>query len=97
MFRKEENGHNVVVTSAVWDMNAAISRAIQELREGRFKAADYREWSMMRRGGARLAPCYELEDRIPAAAKARVRQVKADILAGHFTVEINDAQPESTY
>lgn len=94
---KEENGHNVVVTSAVWDMNAAISQAIRAVREGRFKAADYREWSMMRRGGARLAPYYEFEDRIPAAAKARVKQLKADILAGRYTVEINDAQPESTY
>ena len=94
---REENGRNVVVTSALWDMNAAIRNAIKEVKEGRFKAVDYREWTMMRRGGARLAPYYEFEDRIPAAAKARVAEVRADILAGRYVVEINDAVPKSTY
>lgn len=94
---REENGRNVVVTSALWDMNAAIANAIREVREGQFKAADYREWTMMRKGGARLAPYYEFEDRIPPAAKARVAQVQADILAGRYVVEIDDTEPRSTY
>ena len=94
---QDENGRNVVVTSALWDMNAAIRNAIREVKEGRFKAADYREWTMMRKDGARLAPYYEFEGRIPAAAKARVAEVQADILAGRYVVEINDTEPKSTY
>ena len=94
---REEDGANVVVTSALWDMNPAIAHAVREVAEGRFQAADYREWTMMRRGGARLAPYYEFEDRIPAAAKARVEEVEADILAGRYVVEINDETPASTY
>ena len=94
---KEENGENVVVTSALWDMRPAIDRAIGLVKEDRFEAADYREWSTMRRGGARLAPYYEFEDRIPAAAKKRVAEVAADILAGRYVVEINDEEPHSTY
>ena len=94
---KEENGKDVVVTSALWDMNAAIGRAIGLVRKGRFKAEDYREWTMMRKGGASLAPYYEFEDRIPAAAKARVEKVKADILSGKTVVRINDTEPKSTY
>ena len=94
---QEENGGNVVVTSALWDMNAAIANAVTEVREGRFRAVDYREWSTMRRGGASLAPYYEFSARIPAAAKARVEAVEADILAGRFEVEINDEAPKSTY
>ncbi len=94
---RKENGKNVVVTSALWDMNAAIRNAIREVKEGRFKAVDYREWTMMRRGGARLAPYYEFEDRIPTAAKARVAEVQAEILAGRYVVEINDTVPKSTY
>ena len=94
---KEENGRNVVVTSALWDMNPAITHAIREVAEGRFGAADYREWTMMRRGGARLAPYYEFEDRIPASAKARVEEIGAGILAGRYTVEINDDAPASTW
>ena len=94
---KEENGTDVVVTSALWDMNAAISNAITEVKEGRFEAADYKEWTMMQKGGASLAPYYEFEDRIPAEAKAKVEEVKAQILSGAFVVEINDEEPKSTY
>ena len=94
---KEENGTDVVVTSALWDMNAAISNAIQEVKEGRFEAVDYREWTMMQRGGASLAPYYEFEDRIPADAKARVEELTAAILSGDFVVEIIDDEPTSTY
>lgn len=93
---QEENGANVVVTSALWDMNPAVTHAVRQVAEGRFRAADYREWSMMRRGGARLAPYYEFEERIPAAAKARVEEVEADILAGRYVVEIDDETPAST-
>ncbi len=94
---KEENGTDVVVTSALWDMNPAISNAIVEVREGRFKAVDYREWTMMQKGGASLAPYYEFESRIPAAAKRKVEEVKAAILDGSFVVEIIDDEPKSTY
>lgn len=94
---REENGGNVVVTSALWDMNPAVTHAVRQVANGRFEAADYREWSMMRRGGARLAPYYEFEDRIPAAAKARVEEVAADILAGRYVVEIDDEAPASTW
>ena len=94
---KEENGENVVVTSALWDMRPAIDHAISLVKAGRFEAADYKEWSTMRRGGARLAPYYEFENRIPAAAKTRVAEVTTDILAGRYVVEIDDEEPRSTY
>ena len=94
---KEENGTDVVVTSALWDMNAAISNAIQEVKDGKFTASDYKEWTMMQKGGASLAPYYEFEDRIPADAKAMVEQVAADILSGAYVVEIIDDEPKSTY
>lgn len=94
---KEENGTDVVVTSALWDMNAAISNAIQEVKEDRFTASNYKEWTMMQKGGASLAPYYEFEDRIPADAKAMVEELAAKILAGEFVVEIIDDEPKSTY
>ena len=94
---REENGRDVVVTSALWDMGPAIGEAIRAVGEGRFEAADYREWTMMRRGGADLAPYYEFEDRLPAPARARVKRLTANILAGWFTVEIDDDEPKSTF
>ena len=94
---KEENGENVVVTSALWHMEAAIAHAISRVKDGSFKAENYKEWTMMQKGGASLAPYYEFEDRIPAEAKAKVEEVKAQILSGAYTVEIIDEEPKSSF
>ena len=94
---KEENGMDVVVTSALWDMNAAISNAIGEVKAGTFKAVNYKEWTMMQKGGSSLAPYYEFDAKIPADAKAKVAAIQADIMAGKHTVEIIDDEPKSTF
>ncbi len=94
---KEENGKDVVVTSALWHMESAINNAIAEVAAGKFEARDYKEWTMMAKGGASLAPYYEFESKISDDIKARVAKVQADIMAGKFTVEINDKQPKSTF
>jgi len=94
---KEENGTDVVVTSALWHMENAIAHAIAQVKAGSFAAADYKEWTMMQKGGASLAPYYEFDSRIPADAKAKVAALKADILAGKYTVEINDEEPKSSF
>jgi len=94
---KEENGKDVVVTSALWHMESAIGHAIKLVKEGKFAAEDYRDWTMMQKGGASLAPYYEFEDKIPAAAKAKVEELARKIKAGEFTVKINDEKPVSTF
>ena len=94
---KEENGTGVVVTSALWDMTSAINYAIAQTKAGTFQAEDYKEWTMMAKGGASLAPFYEFEDKIPADIKAKVKALEADIKAGKFTVAINDTEPKSTF
>ncbi len=94
---KEENGKDVVVTSALWHMEAAIAHAINLVKQGEFKSADYKEWTMMAKGGASLSPYYEFEDRIPADTKARVEETKKRILSGDFVVKINDEEPKSTF
>jgi len=94
---KEENGTDVVVTSALWHMEEAIANAIAQVKAGSFKAENYKEWTMMRKGGASLAPYYEFEDRIPVEAKAKVEEVKAKILSGEFSVTINDEEPKSSF
>ena len=94
---KEENGKDVVVASALWHMESAINNAIAEVKSGSFKAADYKEWTMMAKGGASLSPYYEFEGKISGDIKARVAKLQADIMAGKFTVEINDEEPKSTF
>lgn len=94
---KEENGKDVVVTSALWHMESAINYAIDLVKKGQFKAEDYKEWTMMAKGGATLAPYYEFDGKIPATIKAKVAETSAAIMAGKYTVEINDDQPKSTF
>jgi basic membrane lipoprotein Med (substrate-binding protein (PBP1-ABC) superfamily) len=94
---KEENGKDVVVTSALWHMEPSVNRAIDEVKKGTFKAEDYKEYTMMQKGGASLAPYYEFEARIPADAKALVEKTRKEILDGTFVVPINDEEPKSTF
>ncbi len=94
---KEENGTDVVVTSALWHMESAINNAIADVKAGTFKAEDYKEWTMMAKGGASLAPYYEFDSKISSDIKAKVAKTQADIMSGSFTVVINDEQPKSTY
>jgi len=94
---KEENGTDVVVASALWHMENAINHAVGLVKEGKFTAENYKEWTMMQKGGASLSQFYEFEAKIPAAAKTKVEELTAKIKAGEFEVEINDAEPKSTF
>lgn len=94
---KEENGTDVVVTSALWHMEPAIGHAIEQVKMKTFKAEDYRDFTMMAKGGASLSPYYEFEASIPADILAKVKETAAAIKAGTFTVKINDDEPKSTF
>jgi basic membrane protein A and related proteins len=94
---KEENGKDVVVASALWHMENAINHAIDQVNAGTFKAENYKEWTMMTKGGASLSSFYEFDGKIPADIKAKVADLTAQIKAGKFVVDINDEQPKSTF
>src|SRR3546814_5373270 len=76
-------------------MEPAIDHAIAQVNAGTFKAEDYREWTMMKAGGASLSPFYEFDDKIPAETKARIEALTAQIKAGELVVPVNDAEPKS--
>jgi len=94
---KEENGTDVVVTSALWNMDNAVNQAIALVKAGKFKAENYKKWTMMGKGGAALSPFYEFEDRIPSDIKAKVMEAKTAIKAGSLVIKINDEEPKSTF
>lgn len=94
---KEENGTDVVVASALWYMESAIGHAVEMVKAGTFTGEDYKEWTMMTKGGAALSPYYEFEDKLSAEIKSKVAETAAAITAGSFAVEINDEEPKSTF
>lgn len=94
---KEENGTDVVVASALWHMESAIGHAVELVKAGTFKADDYKEWTMMAKGGASLSPYYEFEATLTSEIKDEVAKSAAAIKDGSFVVEINDDEPKSTF
>jgi basic membrane protein A and related proteins len=94
---KEENGTDVVVASALWHMENAIDYAIEKVKAGTYAAENYKDWTMMQKGGASLSSFYEFDGKIDADVKAKVSDLAAQIKAGSFTVEINDEEPKSTF
>lgn len=94
---KEENGTDVVVASALWNMEPAIGHAVEMVKAGTFKGEDYREWTMMAAGGASLSPYYEFEDKLASETKAAITAKQDEIKSGSFVVEINDNEPKSTF
>ena len=92
----QEQYPDTVVASALWHMEPSIDRAIKLVKEGKFTAEDYGPYSMMKHKGSELAPLGTFEKKVPADIVAKVKAKEADILAGKFTVKVDDSQPKST-
>ncbi|MFT3778815.1 MAG: BMP family protein [Ottowia sp.] len=87
---------DTVVASALWHMEPSVDRAIKLVKEGKFTAEDYGPYSLMKHKGSSLAPLGTFEKKVPADLAAKVKAREADILAGKFTVKVDDSQPKST-
>ena len=87
---------DTVVASALWNMEPTVDRAIKLVKEGKFAAEDYGIYSTMKYKGSELAPLGTFEKKVPADIVAKVKAKEADILAGKFTVKVDDSQPKST-
>jgi len=87
---------DTVVASALWHMEPSIDRAIKLAKEGKFGAEDYGIYSTMKHKGSELAPLGTFEGKVAADVMAKVRAKEKAILAGSFTVKVDDSQPKST-
>ncbi|PZO16849.1 MAG: BMP family ABC transporter substrate-binding protein [Burkholderiales bacterium] len=87
---------DTVVASALWHMEPSIDLAIKKVKEGKFTAEDFGPYSMMKHKGSEMAPLGTFEKKVPADIVAKVKAKEADILAGKFTVKVDDGQPKSS-
>jgi basic membrane protein A and related proteins len=87
---------DLVVTSAVWNMDPTVDYLIKQVTAGTFTAQDLKDFSMMAKGGATLAPFHNTESKIPADLLAAVKAKEAEIMNGIFRVDVNEAQPAGT-
>jgi basic membrane lipoprotein Med (substrate-binding protein (PBP1-ABC) superfamily) len=84
---------DTVVVSALWHMEPTIERAVQAVKAGEFKAADYGVYSLMKFKGSSLSPLGTFEGKVPAEVMAKVRARERTLAAGTFTVRVDDRRP----
>ncbi len=86
---------DTVITGPVWDMYPLVKFAVESVRRGTFVAMDYAEWTMMQKGGAKLAPFYGWDKKLPREVIDLVRKREQEILAGLFRVPVDESTPKS--
>jgi len=83
----------VVVTGPVWDMYPTIKFAIEMVRKKAWVSMDLGGWSMMGKGGSRLAPYHSFEKTLPADVLKEVADIEQKILNGTYRVPVDEQKP----
>jgi len=83
-----------VVTSVTWDMKPTVEYVLEQVQGGTYVAQDLKDFSMIAKGGAALAPINEAL--VPAELLATVQEKRDAIQSGLFRVAINEAAPEGS-
>lgn len=84
---------DTVITGTIWDLWPTVEKVITDVQDERYQALDLREWSMMAKGGAFLAPYHSFEGKISSELKDMINQIRRDIMAGTFRVPANELPP----
>jgi len=84
---------DTVITSAVWNMYPTIEYLVSQVRADAYVAQDLKDWSMMAKGGAKLAPFYNFEETLPQEVIDQVENLEQQILDGTFRVPIIEEEP----
>lgn len=87
---------DTVVASALWNMEPTIDLAIKSVKVGKFEAKEYGDYSMMKHKGSDLSPLGTFASKVPADIVAKVQAKEKAILAGQYTVTVDDSQPKPT-
>ncbi|MGZ8512245.1 MAG: BMP family protein [Candidatus Limnocylindria bacterium] len=83
-----------VATSVTWNMAPTVEYVIDQVIAGSYTAQDLKDFSMVGKGGAALAPINaDVPGGIPDDLAAQVADREAQIKAGAFRVDINEATP----
>jgi basic membrane lipoprotein Med (substrate-binding protein (PBP1-ABC) superfamily) len=86
-----------VVSGPVWNMNPTVEYVINQVAGGTYTAQDLKDFSMVAKGGASLAPINEdVTGGIPADLAEQVQAKEQEIVSGLFRVDIDEAQPPAS-
>jgi basic membrane protein A len=83
-----------VATSVTWNMAPTVAYVIDQVIAGSYTAQDLKDFSMVGKGGAALAPINaDVVGGIPDDLAALVTEREEQIKAGTFRVDINEGTP----
>lgn len=83
-----------VVSGPVWNMTPTVEYVLNQVEAGSYTAQDLKDFSMMGKGGADLAPINEdVQGGLPESLVQKVQKRAEDIESGVFRVNIDEAQP----
>ena len=93
MSDQNELAPDLVVSSPVWNMDPTVQYIISQVQSGAYTAQDLKDFSMVAKGGASLAPFHNTESKLPADLVKMVKEREQQIKDGLFRVDIDEAQP----
>jgi basic membrane lipoprotein Med (substrate-binding protein (PBP1-ABC) superfamily) len=93
MSDQNELGPDHVVNSVVWNMTPTVDYVINQVKGGTFTSQDLKDFSMVAKGGAYLAPWHGMDEKLPEDVLNLVLQREQEIKDGLFRVNIDEATP----
>jgi basic membrane protein A and related proteins len=84
---------DLVVSSPVWNMTPTVDYVLSQIASKAYTAQDLKDFSMVAKGGASLAPFAGAESKIPADLLKTVKDKEDQIKNGLFRVDIDENQP----
>ncbi len=97
MSDQKELAPESVVSGPVWNMNPTVEYIINQVMAGSYTAQDLKDFNMVAKGGASLAPINaDVTGGIPQELIDQVTAKEQEIIKGLFRVDINEAQPPAS-
>jgi len=91
MSDQSADGPDNVVTSVTWNMTPTVEYIVSQVAGGTYTSQDLKDFSMVAKGGAALAPINEAL--VPAELLEMVQAKEAEIVSGLARVDINESTP----
>src|SRR5688572_19530516 len=86
-----------VVSGPVWHMEPTVDYIINQVAGGTYTAQDLKDFSMVAKGGATLAPINtDVTGGVPQELIDQVKAKEDEIKSGLFRVDIDEAQPPAS-
>jgi len=97
MSDQNELAPETVVTGPVWNMIPTVQYVIAQVAGGTYTAQDLKDFSMMSKGGASLAPFHDFEETLDPELIELVLTRQQEILDGLFRVPIDEEPPVTVF